>query len=217
MKSRRDAAALLAVGSLLFGLALDPAAAQGEAAAERGQAIARVLEKEGEVILRRAGAEEAAYLGSLLLAGDRIATGEEARVLIEFSDRSLLALGSNTDIVLDDYSRSQGSGPLKGFLTLLAGIMRMSLSQSTMAENFAIRTETAVASVRSTDWIVEVTESDTQVFVVSGVVRVADSENARGVDLKAGDGTSVAAGAAPKSPSVWGRPRVAKVLARTGS
>ena len=48
-----------------------------------------------------------------------------------------------------------GTGSHKGFLSLLAGILRMSIVQSTRADDFGIPRPTAIASLRSTDWIVE--------------------------------------------------------------
>ena len=206
--SRRSAAAF--VTACLLSLAA-PAGA-----ADNGTPIARVIQQDGSVAVQRGDDSLDSHLGRLLFAGDRVVTSGDGRVLIEFPDRSRLSLGADTQVVLDDYSLAPGPGRLKGFLSLLAGILRMSIVQSTRAEDFGIRTPTAIASVRSTDWIVEAGAGDTQVFVVSGLVRVSDPEGGGPVELAAGEGTDVKAGAAPRPASVWGAARAADVLKRAG-
>ena len=184
-------------------------------AADSAVPIARVIQQDGSVAVQRGGESLDSHLGRLLFAGDRVVTPSDGRVLIEFPDRSRLSLGADTQVVLDEYSLAPGSGRLKGFLSLLAGILRMSIVHSTRADDFGIRTQTAIASVRSTDWIVEAGAGDTQVFVVSGAVRVSDSGGGGAVELAAGEGTGVKAGAAPRPASVWGPARAADVLKRT--
>jgi len=130
-----------------------------------------------------------------------------AGVVLEFADRSLLALGARTKVRLDDYEVESASGSLKGLLSLLGGILRMNIVQSTKTEDFSIRTKTAIASARSTDWIVEAQPSETAVFVLSGVVTVAGAAQGASVRVSAGQGTSVAASssASPAAPKIWGR------------
>ncbi|MDJ0945849.1 MAG: FecR domain-containing protein [Kiloniellales bacterium] len=180
--------------------------------------IARVIQQAGPVEVRRDDAKLASHLGRLLYAGDSVVTGEGGRLLLEFTDRSLLALGSRTEVRLDDYAIENASGSLKGLLSLLGGILRMSIVQTTKAENFSVRTQTAVASARSTDWIVEAQPSETTVFVLSGVVTVADASRSTSVRVSPGEGTSVALTAAegPTTPKIWGAKRAADALSRTG-
>ncbi len=179
--------------------------------------IARVIQQSGWVEVRREQTKLALHLGRRLCAGDSVLTGQGGRVLLEFTDRSLLALGPDTEVRLDDYKVGSRSGGLKGLLSLLGGILRMSIVQSTRAEDFSIRTETAIASARSTDWIVEAQPSETTVFVLSGVVTVANSAQSAFVRVSPGEGTSVAASAAagPTAPKIWGAKRAADALSRT--
>ncbi len=179
--------------------------------------IPRVIQQSGRVEVRREQAKLASHLGRRLYAGDSVVTGQGGRVLLEFTDRSLLTQGAETEVRLDHYKVASPSGGLKGLLSLLGGILRMSIVQSTKAEDFSIRTETAIASARSTDWIVEAQPSETTVFVLSGVVTVADSAQSAFVRVSPGEGTSVAASAAagPTAPKIWGAKRAADALSRT--
>ena len=90
------------------------------------------------------------------------------------------------------------------------------IQQTGKAEDFGIRSQTA-ATARSTDWIVEAQPSETKVFVVSGVVSVADPAQGASVRRLAGKGTSVAGSAAegPAAPKIRGAKRAADALART--
>ena len=215
-RSRRGLAVLLAAvvsTSIVPQLRADPAERVTAAAP-----IARVIQQSGTVEVRRDEAKLASHLGRRLYAGDSVVTGQGGRVVLEFTDRSLLALGAGTEVRLDDYKVEGASGSLKGLLSLLGGILRMSIVQSTRAEDFSIRTETAIASARSTDWIVEAKPSETTVFVLSGVVTVADGAQGASVRVSAGEGTSVAASTAsgPTAPKIWGAKRAADALSRTG-
>ncbi len=92
------------------------------------------------------------------------------------------------------------------------------IQQAGKVEDFSIRTQTATASARATDWIVEARSSETSVFVLSGVVTVADAGPGASLRVSAGEGSSVALSAAdgPAAPKDWGARRAADALSRTG-
>ena len=69
-----------------------------------------------------------------------------------------------------------------------------------------------VASVRSTEWVVEATGAGTAVFSIEGPVAVLSPLGS--VTLATGDGTDVRLGAAPTQPVQWGQARVDRTLAR---
>ena len=96
---------------------------------------------------------------------------------------------------------------------LLRGIVRALFTPSGALDGVDIATPDAVASVRSTDWIVDAQTPGTAIFVATG--RVAVSAQGVTVNLDAGDGTDVPRGGAPAPVRQWGAPRVAGVAART--
>lgn len=83
-------------------------------------------------------------------------------------------------------------------------------------EGFQILTPHAIASVRGTTWVVDVTRPQTSVFVVQGRVSVARSGQRRAVALSGGDGVDVTAGTGPLEVKRWGAQRVRALLARFG-
>ena len=196
---------LLACPLLL--LAVGPGAS---APAEVGK-VARLV---GRVSVATAGAASAdARPGMKLHEGDRIVTGPGGRVEVVAEDGTTLAIGERTTVTLTRFARPRGAGGGHGLLDLIEGILRIGLPLSW--DRFEVTTGTAVASVRSTDWVIEAKPDDTAVFVVKGRVQVVNRAGTGGVLLDPGFGTDVRPGALPTTPKRWGQARVDAALART--
>ncbi|WP_117434491.1 FecR domain-containing protein [Acuticoccus kandeliae] len=80
---------------------------------------------------------------------------------------------------------------------------------------FQIRTPHAIASVRGTTYVVDVTAERTSVFVEEGVVEVTEIGGGPAVTLNPGDGVDVTPGA-PLTVREWGAARVTALMARFG-
>jgi len=189
----------------LFALAAAPAAAQEE------ESAGQVVRQRGPVTALSEGVPRSLYIGAFLRSGDRVRTGADARVRIELRDGSTLSLGANTEIMLSTYLPEDDG---RGVLTLLLGIVRTSLS-GVWSGGFEVRTRAAVASVRATDWITEIGDDRTSVFVVEGSVAVRGTGDGAQVVLEEGFGVDVEAGQPPPPPKEWGASRVEQALART--
>lgn len=79
--------------------------------------------------------------------------------------------------------------------------------------DFQILTPHAIAAVRGTAYIVDVTAATTSVFVIRGKVSVSLPDSSQAVTLGPGEGTDVTTGQ-PLVSRVWGQPRAARLLAR---
>jgi hypothetical protein len=176
--------------------------------------IGRVLAVKGSVSHERAGNRIAATSGTLLQVGDFVVSSD-GRAKIQLNDGSILSLGENSRMRIGDY---QGAG--NNFTTRLGmegGTLRALYNKTVAQGRFEIETETAVAAVRGTDWLVEVTQARTSVALVQGEVAVSGKGGAAGstVVLRSpGDGTDIAPNAAPTAVARWGAPRFASLLAR---
>jgi len=200
---------------LAAGLLLLLSTADRAALAQDDKAIARVVAQRGVVTALQGTVPRAAHLGAMLFQGDRIVTGPESRIRIELPDQSSLSIGADSDIQLSEYLRDGEGRTIEAVLSLLRGIVRATLALGERPRDFEIKTETVVASVRSTDWVVEARENRTSVFVVTGNVKVAVLDGGAEVDLDEGFGTDVEFGSTPSTPKRWGAGRVDDVLART--
>jgi ferric-dicitrate binding protein FerR (iron transport regulator) len=172
-------------------------------AAEAGH----VLRLEGAVEIERASGTTSLGVGQPIATGDRIKTGEDARVEIELEGGVRLVLGPDSQLVVPE----QASRTIS-VVDLLMGIVRATLPDEGVG-GFMVRGRTAVASVRSTEWIVETDDTSTAVFSISSEVQVIGTGGS--VVLMPGQGTDVDAGSAPTEPKEWGAERRSDVVFRT--
>ena len=146
-------------------------------------------------------------------------TGPNSRVALLCDDGTTITVGPDTEIALAELVGE--SGPERNvLLRLLRGIVGIIAPNQTW-KRFEVETSLAVASVRSTEWLVEsFTGAGTAVFVASGSVDVfADQqayllESGEGITLK----EAVSNGLEPEVPQVksWGEARISKSRSALG-
>ncbi|OGR96431.1 MAG: hypothetical protein A2V88_09400 [Elusimicrobia bacterium RBG_16_66_12] len=178
---------LLASLFLVSTLALPALAKEG---GERWDA--RVVSASGEVTVHPAdgSAETAAEEGMPLDQGDRVVTASGAWAEIGFDGGSLVTLRENSDFTLER-TETDSSSFLLSLGSLLAKIEKLATRQ------MRVRTPTAVAAVRGTEFGVEVEDDQTHVGVYDeGQVEVL-SEAGGAEMLQPQQETSVRRGQAP--------------------
>jgi hypothetical protein len=119
---------------------------------------------EGSVdILRRSDiAAVAVRTGDPVSMGDAVRTKRNGKAEIRFRDDTLVQLAPETRITIDEYAYRSGSRREKGFLSLFRGKVRAIVSKARAAvaefvrtgSDFSIRTPTAIAGVKGTQFIV---------------------------------------------------------------
>ncbi|MCG8356421.1 MAG: FecR family protein [Kiloniellales bacterium] len=190
--------------------------ATGAAIAATPEPVGQVVAERGDVRVAREGAERALTEGDFVFEQDRIVTGAaESNVQIVFSDRSSLAIGAESEVLLSRYRAGSAGARLEAVIDLVLGILRATVEGSGRRAPFEVRSRTAVASARGTDWIVEAMSDRTAVFVVSGRVGVSAYGGLGSLVLTDGYGTDVLENRAPKRPKRWGDARVEDALERT--
>jgi len=207
-RRRRLRLVLLVVG---LGLLLAPmAVADATAQQTRSCAVAAL---QGEAAIERAGQRQAVAVGAVLTAEDRLLSFREARVEIRCNDGVRINIGADTRLELATLvGPPQTSRSV--VMRLLEGIVRVALPAVRSWRRFEVQTPTAVASVRSTDWTVQVAKDGaTAVFVVEGQVLAADRAGSQGAFLQVGEGIDFRADGSMAAPVVWGEARVKRTLA----
>jgi hypothetical protein len=167
----------------------------------------------GEANLTHAGARSAVTVGTALAAKDVLQTGSSGRVEVACSDGTRVTLGPDTQIGLGSLVGEQAGDASIG-MSLHRGIARFLAPVRTWG-TFNVFGPVAVASVRSTEWIMETPKRGTNVFVLDGVVEV-QGKRGNTVRLAPTYGVDVAADGTMGEPKKWGAKRVADVLARLG-
>lgn len=168
---------------------------QGSLAAVRGVAIVRLA------------------VGDDVFVDDVLRTGTDSRALIVCRDGLQITIGPGTEMAVRSVVTDRQGG-VQVVLGLLGGIARLLGGAIEGGRAVEIDTRTAVASVRSTEWLVESTGEGTGVLSLAGEVTVQGLAGGV-VVLRPGEGSDVAPGAPPRPATVWGAARRRDAVART--
>ena len=154
-------------------------------------------------------------VGRLSDAVSAIATGPGARLEIQCDDGLVLTLGAGIEVELEGLIGTAGPSD-SVVLRLLRGIVGIDAPNRTW-ESFEVRTPLAIASARTTAWLVEYAEpTGAGVFVRSGGVDVAAARGGATVRLDAGEGVTIVPGASRVQVVRWGQGRIAGAAATLG-
>lgn len=141
--------------------------------------VGRVISLRGEASITRGttGSYERIALerGTTVEQGDQIRTDADAAVRIVFSDRSLLNIGPNASVVIQDYTVAKSERRRRVGIKLWAGRAwaRVTTWFGSGDSRFEVKTPNAVAGVRGTEFAVNVDpEGETTVTVFEGAVEV---------------------------------------------
>lgn len=162
-----------------------------------------------EASLWRDGSNAALRDGTTLDNNDRIKTGPGTTVRVLCANDVRVTIGPDTEIELGAIALEDNSW--SAFLMDgVAWFARPFFSE----ERFEVRTPSAVASVRSTEWFVEVKEQATAVFVDKGGVEVNASQG--GGLVGTGLGIDVSADGIAGPIKTWGAKRTNALRQRLG-
>ena len=199
---------LVLASALASWLPLGAARAQAER-----QAAGRVTARDGSVVVVRAEGDQPLEPGDALYRGDQIRTGPAAKLRVECEGGLVIVIGPRTEIGIDEYLPAQSGSGLGMVLGLLTGIVRL-IGPAQAPQRLEVRTRVALASVRSTDWLVQAGPPGTAVFAREGRVGVRGTSGGE-VLLEPGFGTDVPPGRPPEPPHAWGAARRDAVMAQT--
>lgn len=203
--------AVAALSALL--VAFLPAAGRAEepATGSRTCTVARV---EGTHVRYWQGEDWVALAVTELPVGaTRVETGERTRIRIACSDGVVIAVGFGTEVDLTKLTGPAG-GSRGILLDLFHGILGIVAPERNWSD-FEVRTPLAIASVRSTEWLVEAASgAGTAVFVHDGLVEVRTDGGI--ALLSAGEGVDVAPGGTIGPVTAWGAARIARSSAAVG-
>ena len=138
----------------------------------------------------------------------------EGKAKIALDDGTIISISENTRVRIREFRKAAHAATTK--LELVSGALRVFVAKVAPNGHFEIETETAMAAVRGTDWLVEVVPGRTSVALLHGRVAVTSREATAGSVLlrEPGQGTDVRRGSAPTAPIPWGAGRLADLLAR---
>lgn len=131
------------------------------------QIIGKVENMEGVPEIGRFGTEAWAPLplGAEVSVGDQLRTRTHTKLALRLRDDSLLTLGENTVVTVDDHQLKPSAGVTAVF-TLLLGRIRAVVSDryKKPGSRFEVRTPIAVAGIRGTEFIATATADSSMFF-----------------------------------------------------
>jgi FecR-like protein len=173
----------------------------------RAQEVGTIAELDGTAEIGRGGAWTAASVGAPIQQGDRLRTKRPGRLRVVFQDDSVLTLSDNSELVVDQQVFDPAQGKTQSTLRLLQGkVLALASEYYERARAvYEIRTKTAVAGVRGTEFAVyyDPRAEVTEVVGVHGRVEVHSVVDLlrRGAFVTPGELTSVAPGEFPALPA----------------
>jgi hypothetical protein len=183
-------------------------------AALAADVVGSVLAVRGSVWVDSGAGPQPLTANAPVHAGDTIASAA-GKAKIALTDGTIVSIGENARVRLAEYRRVAGARNAR--VDVVSGALRFIVERVGPADRFEVHTETAVAAVRGTDWLVDAMPDHTAVAVVSGVVAVsaltADAPATVVLDGR-GQGTDVRRGRPPTPPATWGPQRFESTLAR---
>ena len=196
--------------ALFFALLVFASNSQAETATSFGE----VIGVRGTVFRIHDGARVPLSKGASVFVTDVIEAGDDGKAQLLLRSGSIISVGEKGRIVLAEFPSTDNQFTTK--IDMQQGAIRLFVTHSQAGGHFEVESETAVAAVRGTDWLVEVNSEETAVAVLSGVVAVRSKASVGGEVLldKMGDGTDVLRGAAPSKTKTWGAKRLQKTIER---
>jgi hypothetical protein len=199
---------------LCVAMLLPSTAVFAQAGAKRtvpGQAVATIAALEGEVTLERKAKVTPLAVDAELFEGDRIRTSADGRAEIALKDGSRLTLTALGNLTVSRYLVSPKQNKREAGFELLSGRLRAFVSKfaASIDESvWQVRTPTAVAGVRGTEFFVLVDDGEgggepgTDIVVEEGEVEVGSIDPAiEGlIRLLPGQLSRVTQGQAPGAP-----------------
>ncbi|MCV6609476.1 MAG: FecR domain-containing protein [Amphritea sp.] len=164
---------------------------------------ARIHSFKGQVTLHKAtGESEQIHDQSpLIQLGDTLQTGPDSNAAIRFADDTIITLYANSLIRFDHLSAHGSTGMVDSRLKLLKGRMDTRVTPAEgPGSRFEIETPSAISAVRGTEYRASVAqdEASSNIEVLHGKVAVNGAGQQR--LIKAGFGTQVDSGTAPRKP-----------------
>lgn len=167
-----------------------------------------VVKGDIKVTSAKSGKTDNAKVGFKVYSGDAIASGADSRAKIIMSDKNVINVSPDSKVTIAKYENNPSKDTRNVELKVDYGKVRASVEQNYDGEKnkFNIRTPTAVAGVRGTDFIAGFNPQSrkTSIVTFSGVVAVGtagpNGQISNPVFVRPGQSTSVGEGQAPEAP-----------------
>lgn len=161
-----------------------------KAVQERGAEVATVKTLVGSAWVKLPdGTRNPAAVGTVIRERDTLETEPTSKLEVEFKDGNVVHVQSESKVRVNEYELA--AEKRKAVLDLLKGQIRNQVKQKYNGEtsSYQIRTKTAVAGVRGTDFVASYNEGDkveTEIKTIEGKVVLASKDFSDSLEVSAG-------------------------------
>ncbi len=128
------------------------------------------------------------FAGDQALSNETLSSFQDGSVTVEFLDGTLLTVGPNSEVILDEFVYDTGSSKGKMSLNILSGIVKF-VSGDMSSDSYTIETPSGIAAIRGTELVFMVEpDGDVSLGVFSG--GVSFSVGGTTLEARADDPTS---------------------------
>ena len=170
----------------------------------------------GDAQWQRAGEVISLRRGDSVVAGDRVTTGMDARLVLRMNEGSVITLGADSQVVFNDWQYQQGSENNHARMELVEGVFRFVTGLITQQPqpDLQVATPAGTIGIRGTDFWGGYLQADVlDVILLEGEhALVISNDQGEVVIEQPGLGVSVVAGEAPQQPKAWGDEKLARAV-----
>jgi hypothetical protein len=182
------------------------------AEAQQGESIGRVTMLEGRATVRRDGSStpQPLRVQSPVYQQDAIRTGAASKLQVTFVDDTVVNLGEKSTLEITRFVYSPQQQTQTSLLTIPAGVFRAIAKKLLPQSAFEVTTPTAIAAIRGTDFMGEVTPETSSFVVLEGSVALFSIRTILHgiVALTEGLGSTISRDQLPSTPNKWGEARI---------
>jgi hypothetical protein len=170
------------------------------------QEVGTVAELDGTVDIGRYGQWTSATIGAPIEQGDQLRTGKHGRLKVVFQDDSVLSVSEQSLVIVNEQVFDPATSKTRSYFDLVRGKLNSIVSDyyARPGASYEVKTATAVAGVRGTEFSVSYDPDDavTEVLGFNGQVQVHSllDPSGPGVIITANESTTVAKGHLPTTP-----------------
>lgn len=146
----------MSIKQILSMVMLIIAIAPGPVLAE-GNILGFIKLVEGEVLVMGGQGEAPAKAGNPIYLGDRVKTAANGRLGLTFKDNTIISLGPDTEIVVDEYLFDPAETQLKLVVNMLKGTLHYisGVIAKLRPEAVSVKTPAGIIGVRGTRFLVK--------------------------------------------------------------
>ncbi len=173
--------------------------------AEAVHGVLRVVKGNVQVKAIKDGKTARAKVGQKVFPQDTIITGPDSRAKVVMIDNNEINVSPDSEVAFEKYEYKPGENKKDVLLNVIYGKVRSKVEQKYDGKTtkFQVKTPSAVAGVRGTDFITgyDLGTKETSVVTFHGAVEFKSSTGGQAVMVNVGQSASATAGKSPSMPA----------------